>query len=175
MSQLDSLLTFDDKYIEWQRDLNVLYYQKSGQHIRPWSHGEIYDSMKGLMVLGGKKVRTPGQYYEVDPLTGRTTDRPLQNTNEHIHPCVRIRIETGGLGTEDQGAYNPTALQGFSVVSNELSGKNGKAAISASQEPLSSTGITWVKHDDSKGRVIAIPEDGLGDVELELKRMLPEA
>lgn len=130
MSQLKPFLDMRDDYLFEQDDENDKYYRKDRQEIRPWSFGEIYNSMTGLYALGGGTVsfpishppssntyahlelqfRTPGLYHAVDPYTGRTTDRPLRLTNEYIHPSVRARIRLNGPGVSDKGAYECRAL-----------------------------------------------------------------
>jgi hypothetical protein len=115
VAQLEPFLAFDHSYvINEQHRLEVGYYTQSGQlPPREWSMGEIYNSMTGVYALAGRRTRTPGFYMRVDPRTGVDTDRPLKNTNEYIHPCVRARVMLDGPGVEDKGLYEPKALDGY--------------------------------------------------------------
>ena len=172
MSQLDRLLTFNSDYIFRQRELNIDYYhsQTPPEMVRTWGLGEIYNSMRGIiMILGGKKVRTPGQYYESDPQSGDPTNRPLENTNEHIHTSVRLRIEKDGFGTGDKGNYHPTALKGFKLVKS-TSAQEFKPGISSSQD-VPTIGVRWVSDSNGNGRETVLPEDVLGDIEIQLKTL----
>ena len=85
--------------------------------------GEIINSMVGLVRLGGEVVRTPGRYYATNAKTGKITGRRLRNTNEYVHSCVRVRMALGGLGTQDKGRYNPTALKDWKLVRGEEDGR----------------------------------------------------
>jgi hypothetical protein len=78
--------------------------------VRPFGFGEVYNSETGFYVIAGKIFRSPGLYMRVDPDTGTPTNIPMTNTNERIHPCVRIRFELGGLGLDDMGLYKTPAL-----------------------------------------------------------------
>ncbi len=46
----------------------------------------------------------------VDPDSHRDTERPLRQTNEYIHPSVRMRIRGHGPGVLDKGVYECPAL-----------------------------------------------------------------
>ena len=59
MAQVEPFLEFDADYILDQYDQTEAYYKKSGQKKRPWSFGEIYRSMTGVYILGGREPRTP--------------------------------------------------------------------------------------------------------------------
>jgi hypothetical protein len=65
-------------------------------------------------VAGNHVVRTPGQYCVVDPQTGKVTGRPLVDTQERVHPAVRIRLLRNGLvpnlGVDGKGGYSAEAL-----------------------------------------------------------------
>ena len=135
ISQLEQYLDFNDDYIKEQYKDTKNYYLQSGQEIRPWSFGtyplhthtsspyklkypitgEVYNSSKGVYMLGGTTTRTPGMYTRMDSQTGRPTSKPLRDTNEYIHPSVRARTELGGPGVEDRGAYDSRALWDYTL------------------------------------------------------------
>ncbi|KAJ6028004.1 hypothetical protein N7540_003580 [Penicillium herquei] len=78
--------------------------------VRPWALGEIVQPDIGVYRLAGKTTRTPGQYHRVDPKTGLPTPYFLQNTNERVHSSVRVRLDLGGLGYDDEDIYKCRAL-----------------------------------------------------------------
>ncbi|MCJ1401636.1 polynucleotide adenylyltransferase [Xylographa trunciseda] len=169
MSQLDGLLDFNPEYIVWQRELNLKYYQDENPPaaVRPWGMGEVYDTYKGIALIGGSKPRTPGQYRATNGMTGDPEDRFLQDTREHIHPCVRVRLACGGRGAEDQGPYDPAALKHFRLLApGEVADKAG--AVQDRYEDR----YRWVLR--TPDRVVILPETELGDVERELLDMSPE-
>ena len=77
--------------------------------------GEIYRSNIGVYMLDGTVTRTPGDYYRVNPETGRETSKPLRQTNEYVHPSARSRIELDGPGIQDQGYYDCKALRDYKL------------------------------------------------------------
>lgn len=173
ISQLDALLYFDTGYVTWQHDLNVQYYKQNHEAVRPWSLGMIQNSRKGLQFLAGQKIREPGRYHSTNPRTGKTTDKPLENTNEHIHACVRVRMGLGGLGTADSGPYNSEALQGWSLAAVDSNSEEVNDAVEP--QHVGQRNIRWEYGGDAKqGPMITLPEDELGDVELRLLEMYPE-
>ena len=111
ISQLEDhdggILSFDHEYLDQVQDWNTEGYIKRNVPIRPWGMGRIYDSASPNNVLTAAQginpiIRTPGEYCKIDLKTGlQDPKRPLLNTNEYIHRCVRVRIDGGGLGTED--------------------------------------------------------------------------
>lgn len=133
MDQLASIgLTFLDESIEKIFKQNVAYYEKAPQKsnsmfskrkqwavkpiydkhqpVRPWGLGEIYNSSTGIYALAGKQYRTPGLNVRSDSDNGQPTNIPMENTNERIHSCVRIRLELEGLGPDDNSVYKCPAL-----------------------------------------------------------------
>ena len=56
MSQLAPFLDLRDEYMFEQEEENEKYCRKEGLELRPWSFGEIANSMKGLYALGGRAV-----------------------------------------------------------------------------------------------------------------------
>lgn len=173
ISQLDNLIQFDEEYITWQHELNLKYYKKKPEEARKWGLGMIYDSKKGLQALAGSTTRTPGRYSATDTQTGKPTGRRLENTNEHVHACVRVRMGLGGLGTADSGPYKSQALQGWRLAGCEKNGED--ANNTADSQHTGGRNIRWEYGGDAKqGPEITLPEDTLGDVELKLLEMYPD-
>ncbi|GAM87965.1 hypothetical protein ANO11243_059940 [Dothideomycetidae sp. 11243] len=111
MSQLRDLLELDQDYVLDEQDATDTYYERvANTRPRPWSFGEIYNSLKGIWAIGGTSARTPGLYKAVRPGSGIPTDVPLRHTNEYIHASVRTRLRLGGPGMADKGTYNPPAM-----------------------------------------------------------------
>ncbi|KAJ4985658.1 hypothetical protein SVAN01_08833 [Stagonosporopsis vannaccii] len=165
MSQLEPFLEMREEYLFEQDALNEGFYKEVGQGIRPWSFGKIYNELKGVMAAGGRTVRTPGQYHAVDPHTGRTTDRPLRQTNEYIHPSVRTRFRLQGPGQMDRGDYEARAL----TDSYKLSVDYGP-----NKERASDPEIYWrIKWRDTDA-VKILPEAPLWRLERELARKDPD-
>lgn len=81
--------------------------------------GELYRSHTGIYLLDGSITRTPGDYYRVDPETGRETSKPLRQTNEYVHPSARARIELDGPGIQDHGYYDCRALREYKLKFEE--------------------------------------------------------
>ncbi|MCJ1409057.1 hypothetical protein MMC19_003134 [Ptychographa xylographoides] len=137
IAQLEPFLDFNPDYIRDQYKDTRAYYLQTGQapspqesprhRTRPWSFGEIYNSLKGIYMLGGTKHRTPGTYTRTDPGTGRPSAKPLRDTNEYVHPSVRARTELDGPGIEDRGTYRSRALEEYRLKVN---------ASAAAGEPL---------------------------------------
>jgi hypothetical protein len=115
MANVEPFLDFNKDYILEQYDEAEEHYEKTDQKPRPWSFGEIYRSMTGIYILGGRTTRTPGMYCRVDPDTGETTGRPLRQTNEYIHPSARSRTIRKGPGPEDEGTYKSHALENYKL------------------------------------------------------------
>ncbi|KAG0648702.1 hypothetical protein D0Z07_4902 [Hyphodiscus hymeniophilus] len=111
ISQLEDsdggILAFNHEYLDQVQDWNMQGYTKRDEPIRSWGMGRIYDSASPNSVLTAAQginpiLRTPGEYCQIDLKTGlQDKNRPLLNTNEYIHRCVRVRWENGGLATED--------------------------------------------------------------------------
>lgn len=107
------------------------------------------------------QIRTPGQYHAVDPVTGRTTDRPLRQTNEYIHPSVRTRFRLQGPGQLDRGDYEARALtDNYKVIVD----------YGPNRERASDPDVYWrIKWKDSDA-VKTLPEAPLWRLERELAR-----
>ncbi|KIW08412.1 hypothetical protein, variant [Verruconis gallopava] len=129
MAQFSPFLDMYDDYIIQQWEENQAYYRERRKKPRPWSFGKIYNSSTGVYALGGSKTRTPGCYYATDPDTGQPTDRPLEDTNEYVHPSVRTRFVLRGPGEEDKGDYQPEALDDWKLVVEYPDGERGAPEI----------------------------------------------
>lgn len=129
MAQFSPFLDMYDDYIIQQWEENQQYYRKERKKPRPWSFGKLYNSMGGIYSVGGGTTRTPGCYYAVDPDNGAPTDRPLQDTNEYVHPSVRTRIVLRGPGEEDKGLYQPDSLEDWRLVVEYPDGDRGGAEV----------------------------------------------
>ena len=116
--------------------------------------GKLYDSSVGVYAMAGIAVRTPKRYVASDGLTGKPTGRRLVQTNESVHPCVRIRQALKGLGTEDSKRYEPLALKGWTL------------------ERRGDGYVWWMR--DEKGEVLEMAEEGLGELEIGLLERSPE-
>lgn len=123
--------------------------------------GKITKSLTGIFYLGGKKIRTPGNYRRVDPDTGLTTSKPLRQTNEYIHASVRSRFLLNGPGIEDQGDYEATALRGYKVKLT----RDESAAV----RPI----LMWIPRGRQK-KSARLPESPLWEIEKELLRSDPD-
>lgn len=174
MSQIRPFLDMDLDYLLDQQDDTDRYYERTNQRIRPWSFGEIYDSMTGVYALGGATVRTPGRYFAVDPDTGRETDSPLRDTCEYIHPSVRTRLKFRGPGTDDKNVYECKALADWKLVvdypeNSEFFDDDAKRA------PPRTLDVYWklrTKQTNVTTRVL--PESPLWPLERELLELDPE-
>ncbi|KAF2731749.1 hypothetical protein EJ04DRAFT_536408 [Polyplosphaeria fusca] len=164
MSQLEGFLDLRDEYLFEQDDENEKYYRKEGREHRPWSFGEIYNSMTGIYALGGGTHRTPGLYHAVDPTTGRTTSRPLRQTNEYIHPSVRSRLRLSGPGTADRGVWDAHPLTNNYKLVVDYGTQSAKTG-----EP----DVFWKIRTKESDGVRVLPEAPLWRLERELCRRDP--
>ncbi|TVY57918.1 Uncharacterized protein LCER1_G001167 [Lachnellula cervina] len=193
ISQLEEtdggILTFDPTYLDWLQDMNNKYYIKQKEPIRPWALGKLYDSaphntVKGIFAGLAPIVRTPGRYHVVDDKTGLQTNISLKNTCECIHPSVRIRMDSGGLGTEEDSKHVSevshllNAVKGLvGLTSNKYSSaalKNYELVESAGvkSEATGASGVIWRAKDGGEG----LPEEELGETEVRfLKRSVDTA
>jgi hypothetical protein len=146
MSRLEPFIDFRHDYIQSVYASNRAYYKRTDQKTRWWSFGEIYNSMTGVFALAGTKIRTPGNYYRVDPTTGRPTNKLLKNTNEYIHASARSRTGLGGPGIQDRGVYESRALREWQFSTQDPS-TDGK-------EPA----VVWTDHSDKNEGQMVIPE-----------------
>jgi hypothetical protein len=123
--------------------------------------GTIKKSLRGIFYLGGSTTRTPGNYYRADPDTGQPTSKPLRQTNEYVHPSVRSRFLLDGLGIDDRGFYEATALQSHKLKIDDGDSSGGR--------PLA----IWVPRSRQSG-AIRLPESPLWEIEKELLRTDPD-
>ena len=167
--QTHGVLDVAPTYAAEQRRLNEAYYRAlhPPQPPRPWGLGRLYDSYSALYRLAGRETRTPGRYARPDPATNEPTDVRLVHTEETIHASVRIRMELGGKGPEDVGGYRSEALKGWDCVPPDVEAPEATSPT-AERNPTRKR-HRWVSE---RGKdVVVLPEDELGEVELELLRM----
>jgi Uncharacterized alpha/beta hydrolase domain (DUF2235) len=162
MSRMEPFIDFRPNYLVQCYQLNKQQYRASGQKSRWWSFGEIKNSMMGIYSLAGRRTRTPGNYFRIDPYDGRTTTKRLKNTNEYIHASVRSRVGLGGPGVEDRGRYDCKALNDWNF---ELDNQTADA-----KEPM----IVWKNLSGRKGGQMVIPEAALLETERRLLEMSPK-
>ncbi|PKS11922.1 hypothetical protein jhhlp_001217 [Lomentospora prolificans] len=101
---------------------------------RPWGLGEIKRASNPLYALAGKKARTPGLYKQVDAKTNQPKKDFLMDTNERIHPSVRVRLLCKGLGLDDAAVWEAEALKKWKLkrVDHSANGSangNGVAGV----------------------------------------------
>lgn len=109
--------------------------------------------------------RKPGQYTAVDPFNGRSTDRPLRQTNEYIHPSVRTRYRLEGPGILDRSFYECRALTDTYKLVVDYGPNNQRA---------SDPEVYWkIKWRDTPA-VKILPEAPLWRLERELARRDPQ-
>lgn len=106
------------------------------------------------LLISRAAPRHPGTYTRMDAATGLDTDKPLHDTQEFMHASVRIRSGCPKLSEEDEGPYQPAALEGWRVV--QLGKGKGDAR--------------WIwKQGEGEGEVVLLlPEDVLGPNEQRL-------
>ena len=163
--QLSPFLEFDELYLKFCNEINQQYYLKAKVQPRTWGMGYIYNPFSGFETLAGKKDRTPGRYYATDYWTGKTTNRPLRKTNEHVHPSVRVRIACHGKGVADSPNYNPPAFSGFKLV---------HPSDNPDKKDPFQKGYVWTG-TNKDGKEITIPEWQMGGVEDMLYQISPKA
>lgn len=173
MSRLEPFLDFRADFLISQHQICKQWYKESEQRARWWSFGEIYRSFRGVYTMTGRATRTPGNYYRVDPYSGRQTSKRLKNTNEYIHASVRSRVGLKGPGTEERGFYNPAALQDWTF---EAEPTVPGAAAAGHGGNLSNGGmIVWsYRGDVDRVGQDRIPEAVLLDTELALLRQFEQ-
>jgi type VI secretion system (T6SS) phospholipase Tle1-like effector len=90
---------------------------------RPWGLAAIEKASSWFYALAGQTPRTPGLYKQVDAKTSKA-GAYLQDTNERIHPSVRVRLSCKGLGLNDKGVWDNPAMKGWKLVKRDASGPN---------------------------------------------------
>ena len=134
MTQLSEHLTFDKTYIPRQQEQCVEFYKSKKLPIPSWACGQIVRSDTGMLnTMTGRITRTPGEYYVIDPKTGKATKTRLTNTCEFIHPSIRYRIQSKGPGvcesrtSKPNYSYDPFALRGWTYVRPNQPWRDDKA------------------------------------------------
>ncbi|KAI0526383.1 hypothetical protein F5B22DRAFT_632877 [Xylaria bambusicola] len=85
---------------------------ESNKPVRPWSLHYIQSATGPLYNLVGSVTRAPGMYKKINPKDGRPLSEFLEDTNERIHPSVRVRLACEGLGPNDSDVWHcPSLLQ----------------------------------------------------------------
>lgn len=163
MSQLNHLIDFEEDYIPEAYQQNQEYYKAQRLTPRGWAKGFISNSSSGIRILGGKTVRTPGQYHRSDPHTSKRTDQLLEDTNEHIHASVRIRYGQPGLGIDDHGPYHPESLKHWGLL------KDLKKTSAGEDVPTGPIKTAW-EFTGKQDSLNLLPEDEIGEVEKRLLR-----
>lgn len=157
MSQLSVVLDFETGFIKhvWEQNETYLKQQNTPQY-QGWGKGQIVDSARFPRSLIGGTTRTPGQYHVTDRSTGKPElDRPMLDTCEYVHASVRRRMEIHGRTIDKSGStYRPQAL-------NKWRCDAGQA--------IALGNATWVyEGTEKRPQIDMLPEDSLGDVEVEL-------
>ncbi|ORY16472.1 hypothetical protein BCR34DRAFT_557286 [Clohesyomyces aquaticus] len=168
MDCLAPWIEFNPGYIREQALLNQT--KNSSERPRGWAMGKIYESCKFPTSLSGREPRTPCLYLRVDYFSGKETDALLEDTNESVHPSVRVRIFGNGRGYEDEGPYAPEALMDWSMeMEKDVEGQYGESRRMNRRARWVYTG------NDERGRGKVMREERLGDFEMELLMLDPAA
>jgi hypothetical protein len=182
------ILSFDPDYLDFIQDLSIDYYATVNEPTRPWGFGRLYDSSLvdsavSFVENQPKAIqRTPGKYHEVDSQTGiEMTDAKylLRNTNECVHPCVRIRQDGHGKGPEELVDSSRTGrlLTAAKIAASTLGkGYHPKKAEMESYVPPALSPYIMQKGEDGKEVVWygkeGIPEEVMGKTEVRLMERL---
>ncbi|KAI0976077.1 hypothetical protein F4678DRAFT_456402 [Xylaria arbuscula] len=83
---------------------------ESNKPVRPWSLHYIQSATGPLYNLVGSVTRAPGMYKKINPKNGRNLSDDLEDTNERIHPSVRVRLACEGLGLNDSEVWHCPSL-----------------------------------------------------------------
>ncbi|EMC92178.1 hypothetical protein BAUCODRAFT_47075, partial [Baudoinia panamericana UAMH 10762] len=103
-------IKFDDHYIDYWYDCLVDWLKEHRKDAyKGWARGKVYDSNTMPESLAGTRTRNVGRYHGTFYESGRTDrSRLLENTNEHVHSSVRIRMDLGARSVEpDWGQVFP--------------------------------------------------------------------
>lgn len=93
-------------YYKWANDEIV----ENNHPVRPWGTGAILRAHSPMYTLTGSITRSPGRYHKLNTYDGKELPDYLEDTNEKIHPSVRVRLAVGGLGYDDKQQWNASAL-----------------------------------------------------------------
>ena len=135
--------------------------------------GRLHDSFSPEFWLAGKRVRTPANYFEIEPsplpmLWGfskyHSTGRRLKNTRQTIHASVRVRksLNQEGLGFNGKGKYDCAALQGW-TFKQEITILPKRAG---QERGVRVPRTLWTRDTGDKDEpVLEMEEDQMGDLE----------
>lgn len=100
--------------------------------------------------------------YSHDTGKEKVPKTPLVNTNEKMHPSVRLRMGLPGKGLEDRGEYAPGALDGWKVagVASASAGPVTLQQIQAGQKS-----ICWQKDG------LKMEEEVMSEIEWDLLKL----
>ncbi|KAI9851499.1 MAG: hypothetical protein M1824_002688 [Vezdaea acicularis] len=128
--EFSPFIEFDKEYLLHEYKHTQEVYEHNDLPSRSWANGKLYNSYTGFTRIFGSKTRTPGNYTLNDPKTGKPSSTPLVNTNEYLHPSVRVRYGKG-LGTNDKGVYKPAAMADWRVIPDERGDESEATAKSS--------------------------------------------
>jgi len=169
MDNLSAWIDFNPKYVKEQYLANQKRNTARGIE-RGWGLGRIYESCTFPTSIMGREPRTPTFYHRFDYFTHRETNEPLLDTNETIHPSVRVRIRRGGKGYEDNGKYKPGALNHWKIEEQES--HEGHPETNGSHDHNKKQPVKWMyQGKNPKGKDKFLLEEVLGRYELELLRL----
>lgn len=121
-----------------------------------WGMGKLYSNDGMMDYITGRKTRTPGQYHWTDPATGLPDPkRMLVDTQEFIHPCVRVRQALHGLGVDNSASYQPVALTGWNLYEPNKPYKAGQNPWKHEEDAR----YKWVLDKGDLGKPVYICED----------------
>ncbi|KAK3671028.1 hypothetical protein LTR78_009146 [Recurvomyces mirabilis] len=188
-------IQFDDNYLDhWYGCLHSWLTDHPDEALahQGWARGTLYDSNTFPQSLAGARTRSPGKYHGTFYETGNTDfQHVLADTQEHIHSCVRARLDLGGLAPEpDWSSVFPHGLNLTPLLSHfwRLL-RGGKEPLYLPQKrhgPLEE----WVLHDNhayhdevhGPNNKISMDSGGLEHVQWEYmgkekvaRKVLPEA
>lgn len=182
------ILSFDPSYLDFIQDLSIDYYATAKEPARPWGFGRLYDSSlvdSAVSFVENQPkavLRTPGQYHEVDAQTGTEMAEAqylLKNTNECVHPCVRIRQDGHGKGPEELVDASRTGrlLTAAKIAASTLGGGyHPKKVEMSSYVPPALSPYVLQRGPDGTDRVWygkeGIPEEVMGKTEMRLMQRL---
>jgi hypothetical protein len=181
VTQLSRHLTFKPEYMRDQQKQNEQFYIDNKAPVASWAMGMIQRSDTGMLnTILGRQTRAPGQYYVIDPTTGKPTTQRLANTCEFIHPSVRYRTQQKGPGLVDsaksspKGTYEPKAMAGWSFYGPNQSWRDDKSlGISKEAEQWDAHGKWMVKGKDGTATFIVEEDIEPDTAEMELLRAWP--
>lgn len=93
-------------FYKWAHD-DIL---QTNHPVRPWACGAILRAHSPMYTLTGSITRSPGMYHKLNTYDGKELPEYLEETNEKIHPSVRVRLAVRGLGYDDKKKWNASAL-----------------------------------------------------------------